>query len=70
MSPDKDKESAENMVPKAQAPAPEKQHVERTGWRKTFPQVVVDNATRISNAGLFFFTTCMLYSGKLQRRRL
>lgn len=63
MSPDKEKESAENMAPKAQAPAPEKQHVERTGWRKIFPQVVVDNATRISNAGLFFFTTCMLYSG-------
>lgn len=45
------------------APEPQKQHAERTGWRKLFPQVVVDNATRISNAGLFFFTTCMLYSG-------
>lgn len=55
--------TAQVEAPEAQAPAPEKQHVERTGWRRIFPQVVVDNATRISNAGLFFFTTCMLYSG-------
>lgn len=63
MTPAHEKEIADNKATHAKAAEPEKQQVARTGWRKIFPQVVVDNATRISNAGLFFFTTCMLYSG-------
>lgn len=62
MTPDKDKESTENMAPKAQAPAPEKQHVERTGWRKFVPQFLIDNSVQASNAGLFTFSSIMMLS--------
>ncbi|MFZ4124846.1 MAG: hypothetical protein ACOYJ2_02085 [Rickettsiales bacterium] len=51
------------------ASAPEKPK-ERTGIAALFPQWVVDNATRITNAGLMTFTSVMLYSSLVRGKQI
>jgi hypothetical protein len=53
---------AQVEAPQTQAVEPEKQHVERTGWRKLVPQFFIDNAVQVSNAGLFTFSSIMMLS--------
>lgn len=62
MTPAHEKEIADNKATHAKAAEPEKQHVERTGWRKYVPQFLIDNSVQASNAGLFTFSSIMMLS--------